>query len=89
MRRVGRATRGTGAPGRVSSLVLGRQLAYARELMKLNRAGDPVDLEARRGKTFQIVGGDSVRVRSAPRRFLGPARPRTRYAFEARRVGAP
>jgi len=57
VRRVGRATRGTGTPGRVSSLVLGRQLAYARELMKLNRAGDPVDLEVHGGGKARDTGG--------------------------------
>ena len=45
VRRVGRATRGDRAPGRVTSLVLGRQLAYARALMKLNREGGEIDLE--------------------------------------------
>ena len=45
VRRVGRATRGAKTPGRITSLVLGRQLAYARELMKINRAGGAVDLE--------------------------------------------
>lgn len=58
VRRVGRATRGTGAPGRVSSLVLGRQLAYARALMKLNRAGDPVDLEVHGGAKARDPGGE-------------------------------
>ena len=45
VRRVGRVTRGARAPGRVTSLVLGRQLAYARELMKINREGGTVDLD--------------------------------------------
>ena len=45
LRRVGRATRGARTPGRVTSLVLGRQLAYARALMKLNREGAAIDLE--------------------------------------------
>ena len=45
VRRVGRATRGARKPGRVTSLVLGRQLAYARALMKVNREGRAVDLE--------------------------------------------
>ena len=45
VRRVGRITRGPRAPGRVTSLVLGRQLAYARALMKINREGGAVDLE--------------------------------------------
>jgi superfamily II DNA/RNA helicase len=45
VRRVGRVTRGTREPGRVTSLLLGRQLAYARELMKANRVGAPIDLE--------------------------------------------
>ena len=45
VRRVGRVTRGTRSPGRVSSLVLGRQLGYARELMKINREGGAVDLD--------------------------------------------
>jgi len=45
VRRVGRVTRGTNSPGRVTSLVLGRQLGYARELMKINREGGAVDLE--------------------------------------------
>ena len=45
VRRVGRATRGAGAPGRVTSLLLGRQVAYARALMKLNSAGEKIDLE--------------------------------------------
>lgn len=45
VRRVGRATRGGRTPGRVSSLVLGRQLGYARELMKINREGGAVDLD--------------------------------------------
>lgn len=35
LRRVGRVTRGARAPGRVTSLVLGRQLMYARTLMKV------------------------------------------------------
>ena len=39
VRRVGRATRGSHSPGRVTSLVLGRQLQYARALMKVNREG--------------------------------------------------
>ena len=38
-------TRGDRKPGRVTSLVLGRQLAYARALMKINREGKAVDLE--------------------------------------------
>ena len=45
VRRVGRATRGARSPGRITSLVMGRQLAYARELMKINREGKEVDLE--------------------------------------------
>ena len=45
VRRVGRATRGAGEPGRVTSLLLGRQVAYARALMKLNSAGEQIDLE--------------------------------------------
>jgi ATP-dependent RNA helicase DDX18/HAS1 len=45
VRRVGRATRGAQEPGRVTSLVLGRQLAYARELMKVNREGGKISLE--------------------------------------------
>ena len=45
VRRVGRVTRGDRSPGRVTSLVLGRQLAYARALMKINREGGAVDLE--------------------------------------------
>ncbi len=45
VRRVGRAARGDRPPGRVTSLVLGRQLSYARELMKVNREGGAVDLE--------------------------------------------
>ena len=45
VRRVGRVTRGTKAPGKVTSLVLGRQLAYARALMKINREGGAVDLD--------------------------------------------
>ena len=45
VRRVGRVTRGARSPGRVTSLVLGRQLAYARELMKINREGGAVDLD--------------------------------------------
>jgi ATP-dependent RNA helicase DDX18/HAS1 len=53
VRRVGRATRGDREPGRVTSLVLGRQLAYARELLKINREGGAVDLDVHGG------GGDS------------------------------
>lgn len=45
VRRVGRATRGANQPGRVTSLLLGRQVAYARTLMKLNQAGEAIDLE--------------------------------------------
>jgi len=45
VRRVGRATRGTRSPGRVTSLVQGRQLGYARELMKADREGGAVDLD--------------------------------------------
>ena len=45
VRRVGRTTRGAQVPGRVTSLVLGRQLSYARSLMKANREGAAVDLE--------------------------------------------
>ena len=45
LRRVGRVTRGARSPGRVTSLVLGRQLMYARTLMKLNRDGGTIDLE--------------------------------------------
>ena len=42
---MGRATRGANQPGRVTSLLLGRQVAYARTLMKLNQAGEAIDLE--------------------------------------------
>ena len=49
VRRVGRVTRGTNAPGRVTSLVLGRQLAYARALLKINREGGAVDLDTHGG----------------------------------------
>ena len=45
VRRVGRATRGTRSPGRVTSLVQGRQVGYARELMKADREGGAVDLD--------------------------------------------
>mmetsp|Transcript_17760 Transcript_17760/g.31748 ORF Transcript_17760/g.31748 Transcript_17760/m.31748 type:complete len:657 (+) Transcript_17760:52-2022(+) len=45
VRRVGRATRGTGAPGHITSLLLGRQVAYARALMKINREGRRVNLD--------------------------------------------
>ena len=45
VRRVGRVTRGVRSPGRVTSLVQGRQVGYARELMKADRAGIAVDLE--------------------------------------------
>ena len=45
VRRVGRATRGERPPGRVTSLALGRQLTYARALMKVNKEGGAVDLE--------------------------------------------
>ena len=33
------------APGRVTSLVLGRQLTYARALMKIDERGEQIDLE--------------------------------------------
>ena len=49
VRRVGRVTRGTRTPGRVTSLVLGRQLAYARALLKINREGGVVDLDVHGG----------------------------------------
>jgi len=42
---VGRATRGGNAPGRVTSLALGRQLPYAKLLMKTNEGGDAIDLQ--------------------------------------------
>ena len=45
LRRVGRVTRGARSPGRVTSFVLGRQLMYARTLMKINREGGTIDLE--------------------------------------------
>lgn len=45
LRRVGRVTRGAREPGRVTSLVLGRQLMYARTLLKINREGGTIDLE--------------------------------------------
>ena len=45
LRRVGRVTRGGRAPGRVTSLVLGRQLTYARALMKIDERGEQIDLE--------------------------------------------
>jgi len=45
VRRVGRATRGGNAPGRVTSLALGRQLPYAKLLMKTNEGGDAIDLQ--------------------------------------------
>ncbi|KAL1508384.1 hypothetical protein AB1Y20_004494 [Prymnesium parvum] len=45
LRRVGRVTRGAQSPGHVTSLVLGRQLMYARTLMKINREGGTIDLE--------------------------------------------
>lgn len=45
VRRVGRCTRGLGTPGHVTSLLLGRQIKYARELMKINRKGNPISLE--------------------------------------------
>lgn len=44
MRRVGRATRGGNAPGRVTSLVLSRQLPYAKALMRANENGEKIDL---------------------------------------------
>lgn len=60
VRRVGRATRGTRAPGRVTSLVQGRQLGYARELMKADREGTALSLEvhgARNDKDTRNVFG--------------------------------
>jgi len=45
VRRVGRATRGGNAPGRVTSLALGRQLAYAKALMKANQEGERIDMD--------------------------------------------
>ena len=45
LRIASRVTRGDRPPGRVTSLVLGRQLMYARTLMKINREGGAIDLE--------------------------------------------
>jgi len=45
VRRVGRVTRGGNAPGRVTSLCLGRQLPYAKALMKANEGGQVIDLQ--------------------------------------------
>ncbi len=42
VRRVGRTARGAGGTGVVSSLVLGRQVALAREIMGRNEKGQPV-----------------------------------------------
>ena len=58
VRRVGRVTRGTNTPGRVTSLVLGRQLGYARELMKINREGGAVDLDVH-GSSRGLAEDDS------------------------------
>ena len=58
VRRVGRVTRGDRKPGRVTSLVLGRQLAYARALMKINREGGAVDLEVHGGAFSDTPGDD-------------------------------
>jgi len=49
VRRVGRATRGGNAPGRVTSLALGRQLGYAKALMKANAAGEQIDMGTHAG----------------------------------------
>ena len=45
VRRVGRVTRGGNAPGRVTSLCLGRQMPYAKKLMQLNEKGEIIDME--------------------------------------------
>lgn len=42
VRRVGRTARGAGGKGTVTSLVLGRQVALAREIMGRNEKGQPV-----------------------------------------------
>ena len=43
VRRVGRTARGALGQGRVSVLVLGRQVRLAREIMRRNERGDPVE----------------------------------------------
>ena len=60
VRRVGRVTRGAQTPGRVTSLVLGRQLAYARALMKANREGQAIDLEVH-GSAAEYDGRGATR----------------------------
>jgi superfamily II DNA/RNA helicase len=49
VRRVGRATRGGRAPGRVTSLALGRQLPYAKALMTANAKGERIDMDTHTG----------------------------------------
>ena len=43
VRRVGRTARGALGTGTVSVLVLGRQVRLAREIMRRNSRGDPVE----------------------------------------------
>eukprot|EP00316_Scyphosphaera_apsteinii_P004313 CAMPEP_0119304116 /NCGR_PEP_ID=MMETSP1333-20130426/5417_1 /TAXON_ID=418940 /ORGANISM="Scyphosphaera apsteinii, Strain RCC1455" /LENGTH=486 /DNA_ID=CAMNT_0007306937 /DNA_START=51 /DNA_END=1511 /DNA_ORIENTATION=+ len=45
VRRVGRATRGGNKPGRITALVLGRQLPYAKALMRGDETGETINLE--------------------------------------------
>ena len=43
VRRVGRTARGALGTGTVTALVIGRQLKLAREIMRRNSRGDPVE----------------------------------------------